>query len=119
SVVRSDYGGVAGQALTFTGTLNRAAGASTLNLISNSDFVVGTNEVKFNTAIGTFVGATTPILPFATVTTFAGLATEAVDLVRDMDGVTGAPYSLGRVATYDAVSVTGGNVKATASTTIT
>src|SRR5207244_1202813 len=46
SIIRSEFGGVAGQQLTFA-SITRAVGSTTLSLMTNSDFVVGTNEVRF------------------------------------------------------------------------
>ncbi|HZJ15964.1 MAG TPA: autotransporter-associated beta strand repeat-containing protein, partial [Chthoniobacteraceae bacterium] len=121
STIRTDYGGVAGQVLAFTaGTgsvLTRNTGA-TLNLVSDNDFLVGTNEILL-LATGT---ATLPvlvgnILPYITVTTFLGQPTEGIDLLTDIDGTLGgSSFSLGRLGTAGSgTAYDTSNVKATSS----
>ena len=115
SILRSDFGGVAGQALTFTASsgsvLVRNTGA-TLQIVSNDDFVFGTHDLLFvptGTAIAPAL--TGGVLPFVTVTTFAGSSGEAIDLAGNID--TGSGFSLGRLATYDS-----SNVRATGDVTL-
>ena len=115
SILRSDYGGVAGQSLSFTASsgsvLTRNTGA-TINVIGNDDFVLGQNDILFvATGTATAPSLTGGILPYMTITTFAGLSNEALDLAANIDS--GAGFSLGRLATYDS-----SNVKATANVTL-
>lgn len=121
NTVRVDWFGAVGSFVALTGAagLTRLEGA-TLNLISNNDFAVGLNEVRFtglSQNIPTFVGN---ILPWAMVTTFSGAANESVDLVTDYTlPVGGNALSLGRLLSYDPITTVNGNVKLTSTGTFT
>src|SRR5581483_5316945 len=124
-----------GNVLTFSGTgtqasstpaLQRMEGA-TLNLITNFTFLTGgsSNEIRFTNSpsfgvlpnSGVLVGATSgtglAIVPWATITTFAGdRSRESIDLVSDIDGtIGGSTMSLGALPTYDAPNTLNGNIK--------
>lgn len=102
--IRADYFGAA-QALEFA---SMAVAAGNFNLLSNSTFVVGTNEVRVTGAVGT--GAVGGIFTYGLVITNLGLVNEQVDLMADLDGGGNTSFGALPSASYTQAGNAGGNI---------
>jgi autotransporter-associated beta strand protein len=111
SIIESTAG-AAGQQLTFAGDVTPNVGGFVQLKPIDADFALGSHEIRFTgSTLPVLVGAPTPILPYALVSNLAGTN---VDLVTDLDSA-GGVVSLGRVASYDAITTVGGNARLSSS----